>query len=515
MTEQTIETKQSHLDVLINRMRKDKDFPSLSESISSISHLTSKEDISITELANAILADFSLTNKLLKLVNSAYYCQFGEKISTISRAIAVLGFEQVRNAATSLLLFEHLKNKGQAGELLDAVYRAIFSGAIAKEIAEKAGVDQEEARICSMFHNLGKLLALFYFPGESFRIRELEIKEGFSTKRACYAVLGLTYDELGAGVANIWKFPESMVFSMREAPAIITEEPRLKEDKLMVLSTFSNEVCSVITQSTVQDKSKVLQKISARFKKCYDLSERQITEVLKTSLEEISKNSSMFDRKMQKSSFFKNVRIWSGLSTVEENLEVISKEPVDYYTAPDEPDKNQVDSQAVFLKGLQEITKTLLSSFVMDDVFRMILETMYRALNFSHVLLCVKEPGNQIVGARFGFGLNIDRLIKLFGIPLNNSGDIFTKAFVERHDLIINNISATDAKQRMPFWHRRLVGAESIVILPIVVDDVNLGLLYADYIRGGSAKVITEEDQVYLKLLRDQAVLAIKQRRKS
>ncbi len=509
---QIVETKQSPLDILLNRMRKDKDFPTLSESISSISHLTSKEDISVTELANAILADFSVTNKLLRLVNSAYYGQFGEKISTISRAIAVLGFEQVRNAATSLLLFENLKNKSQAGDLLDAVYSAMFSGAIAKELADKADIDQEEARICSMFHNLGKLLVLFYFSNEFTRIRELQSKEGLSTKRACYAVLGLAYEELGVGVAKMWKFPVNMVLSMREAPAVIAEEPRSKEDKLMTLSTFSNEICNAVAQTNAQERNKALKKLSSRFKKCYDLSEKQIIETLEASLKEVSKNSEMFDRRMQRSRFFKNVRIWSGSTTGEENTGVINNEPVNYDAGSAELE-NVVDAKSVFLKGLQEITSALLSPFAMDDIFRMILETMYRALNFSHVLLCVKEPDNQIVGARFGFGQNIDRLIKLFGIPLNNSGDIFTKAFVDGDDLIINNASAPDAKHRLPYWHRRLVGAESIAILPIVVEKVNLGLLYADYIKGDSIKIITEENHMYLKLLRDQAVLAIKQRK--
>ncbi len=509
---QIAETKQSPLDSLLNRMRKDKDFPTLSESISSISHLTSKEDVSVTDLANAILADFSVTNKLLRLVNSAYYCQFGEKISTISRAIAVLGFEQVRNAATSLMLFESLKNKARAGELLDAVYSAMFSGAIAKELAAQAEIDQEDARVCSMFHKLGKLLVLFYFPEESARIRDLEDKEKFSTKRACYTVLGLAYEEFGMGVARIWKFPDNMVLSMREAPAIINEAPRSEEDKLMILSTFSNEICKVVTQADVQDRNKALKNLSSRFRKCYELSEKQITEILEASLKAISRDSGISDRRMQRSRFFKSVRIWSGSSRDKEAADGTDEDVIDYETVPAEQE-NVIDSRNVFIQGLQEITSTLLSPFVMDDVFHMILETMYRVLNFSHVLLCVKEPDNQVVGARFGFGQNIDRLIKLFGIPLNNSEDIFTKAFMEGNDLIINNVSAPDAKQSMPYWHRRLVGAESIAILPIVVDKVNLGLLYADYVKGDSKKLISEEDHMCLKLLRDQAILAIKQRK--
>ena len=77
---------------------------------------------SASELANAVLKDYSLTNKLLKLVNSAFYGQFAGKITTVSRAVVVLGFEQVSMAASSLMLFDQLKNKGQK-----EVLRELFS----------------------------------------------------------------------------------------------------------------------------------------------------------------------------------------------------------------------------------------------------------------------------------------------------------------------------------------------------------------------------------------------------
>jgi hypothetical protein len=81
-------------------------------------------------LANAVLKDYSVTNKLLKLVNSAFYGQFAGKITTVSRAVVVLGFEQVAMAASSLMLFEQLKNKGHSSELRDAAVGSFMSGLI-------------------------------------------------------------------------------------------------------------------------------------------------------------------------------------------------------------------------------------------------------------------------------------------------------------------------------------------------------------------------------------------------
>ncbi len=59
----------------------------------------SSGDTSANILSNAILKDYSLSSKLLRLVNSPSYGQYGGRISTVSRAVVILGFEEVRNAA--------------------------------------------------------------------------------------------------------------------------------------------------------------------------------------------------------------------------------------------------------------------------------------------------------------------------------------------------------------------------------------------------------------------------------
>ena len=101
----------STLDFLLRKIRHKSDFPSFSKHIMEINKKASVSRVNTSsafELANAILKDYSLTSKLLKLVNSAFYGQFAGKITTVSRAVVVLGFEQVSMAASSLMLFEHL-----------------------------------------------------------------------------------------------------------------------------------------------------------------------------------------------------------------------------------------------------------------------------------------------------------------------------------------------------------------------------------------------------------------------
>ncbi len=76
-----------------------------------LNQVSSSETEDLTTVSNAILKDYSLTNKILRLVNSAYYNRGGGKISTISRAVVMLGINPVRSLATGLMLFEHMQNK--------------------------------------------------------------------------------------------------------------------------------------------------------------------------------------------------------------------------------------------------------------------------------------------------------------------------------------------------------------------------------------------------------------------
>ena len=174
-------------------MRHKSDFPALSESVSAINKIANSETESINKLSNSILKDFALTNKLLRLVNSAYFRPAGGgNISTVSRAVIVLGFEAVRNIAVTVLLFEHLQNKVNASQLKEEFLRANLAGILAKDIGATAQMkDLEQTFICALFHNLGRLLTQYYFPEESDEIRRILGQKEISEDHAARQVLGI------------------------------------------------------------------------------------------------------------------------------------------------------------------------------------------------------------------------------------------------------------------------------------------------------------------------------------
>jgi serine/threonine protein kinase len=306
--------RQSTIDFLLRRMRHKSDFPALSEAVGAINRITASENQSISEVSNTILKDFSLTNKILRMVNSAYYQQAGGgNISTVSRAVVVLGLDAVRSIAITVMLFDHLQNKENAHQLKDEFLRANLAGVLAKDIAGKVSerADIEQVFICSMFHNLGRLLSQYYFPEESAEIRRLLLQKSASEEAAAQQVLGISFEELGVGIAQAWGFPKLLVNSMRKLPAGSIRRPANTEDRLRILAAMSNEICTVIADIPADQQQKELRKLSTRFGEVVALDEQELRQTLESSFEQVGQFAGIIHLNLQQTRLGRKIKAWS------------------------------------------------------------------------------------------------------------------------------------------------------------------------------------------------------------
>lgn len=516
----------STLDFLLRRIRHKSDFPTFSHNIVEINKKASVSRVnyaSASELANAVLKDYSLTNKLLKLVNSAFYGQFAGKITTVSRAVVVLGFEEVSMAASSLMLFNQLKNKSQMTELREAAVSSFTSGMIAKDLANRVGLEgAEEAFICSMFHNLGKHLVLFYFEEEYRQIKDLMAQKGISESNAVRSVLGMSYEELGIGITKNWHFPEKIVNSMRSLPKGKLDKPKSEEEMLRNLSGFSNELCLIISSGEEGDNGNRLPDLLKRFEKSFPLSKKEISGLLDSAKEKVEDYSGIYNVNLKQSNFLKQLGGYSKARKDEEAAaerkvelsqepqEVVQESYDDVEIAESSQDTGEIkDPQTILINGIQDITNTLLEDFELNDVLTMVLETMYRGFSFNRVLFCIMNAKSREMKARFGFGKDIEKVIKGFGFEVTNSPDVFNFVVAQAKDVGIHDTGDLRIKRRIPKWYLETVSAPAFVLYPIVVNKRPVGLFYAD--RELSGKVLSGNQSNYMKTLCNQAVLAIKQ----
>lgn len=536
----------STIDFLLRRMRHKSDFPTFSKNIVEINKRASVSQVnyaSASELANAVLKDYSVTNKLLKLVNSAFYGQFAGKITTVSRAVVVLGFEQVGMAASSLMLFEQLKNKGQSTELRDAAVSSFMSGLIAKDMAKQMQIpDTEEAFICSMLHNLGQYLVLFYFPEEYNQIKNLMARKGIKEAAAVRSVLGISYEDLGIGVAKNWKFPDKIVNTLKEIPKGELPKPKTDVEMLRNLSGFSNELCTLIGGTENGDGEKALKELMSKYDKSFPLAKSALSKILDSARDNLEGYSKTLDINLQKSLFVDRLKRYKennfGAEAGDEDFPAVRD--MDKEREPDpvkegavrQEDKTigkelqgesdfeirgtslgpaeQKDPYQILINGIQDITNTLLEDFKLNDILTMILETMYRGFGFNRVLFCLLDQKNGEMRARFGFGENIDKVTRNFYFKVSPKPDVFNFAIASVKDIGIHDTTDVRIEKRIPQWYNRYISAPAFVIYPLLIDKQPVGIIYAD--RNQKGQVIAGNHLNYMKTLCNQAVLALKQK---
>lgn len=502
-------------DFLLRRMRSKGDFPALSGIISEINKIVASESESHGKLAKVILQDLALTNKLLKLVNAASYGQYGGNINTISKAVVILGFDTVRNIAMTLILLEFLQNKTQAVELRDEVISSFFAGILAAGLSGGGRPGEaEEAMICAMFHNLGRLLAMFYFYEESRQVIRMMEDQGISEEQASLKVLGMSYNQLGIGVAESWNFPSRLVAGMKKLSADKVSSPHGDRERLCVTVNLANELCLISAITDVKEKSAELKKLCARYEGATQVSEKKLSSALEISLKDISQRSGFLGIVPGKSPLLKRIIKWSGQvepARIEASdmdgvtlLDIVTPESTTQEAA-------QLDPVAILSAGIQDVTNTLVEDYKLNDVLQMVLETIYRSLGFKHALIFIRDNKLNVMSARFGFGEHVDAILPRLKFTLPFVPDVFHLSIDKGLDIVIEDVQAGTISDKIPKWYRDTMDAQCFLLLPVMVNKKAIGLIYADMLEANSLK-ISERQLSLLRTLRNQAVLAIKQK---
>ena len=313
----------STIEYLLRRMRRKKEFPTVSRTLADINRLTSSDsDASADKLSNVILRDFALTSKLLKLVNSSFYSVRGGKIESVSQAVVLLGLEQVRMTANSLTFFGHLKGGGT--RLKDSMARSFLSGLIARHLAKSNQLPQaEEAFISGMFQSLGENLVLYYFSEEYDEMLELMRDDGLTLKQASQKVLGVDLPTVGAAVASDWQLPQNLVAAIEGVPEGKVAAPESAGDKVRDIAVFANELCAIAAIEQESEKDRLLTALLDRFSLSVPMDQLFCMKLVAASIEKLRQYAPIFEIAVENSPFCQTASRW-----VQEYREVTAKQAV-------------------------------------------------------------------------------------------------------------------------------------------------------------------------------------------
>lgn len=447
------------------------DFPTLQRTFNAIEATMQNDLASLPQLAAMVLSDFTLTQRILKLANSAMYAPYGRDVTTVSRALKILGVATVAHLSTGIQLLKTFESvESASSEAARELASVAFSGKLAREIAIISGAKSgEEAAVATLMHEVGRLLVIFYLPAHWQEIRQL-MDNGHSEADAFKSTLGMSKEELTAEAMRKWAMPAAMLPLTLSTDSDVSQLVKSHGEWLGAVATLSNRLAQALSRGEPESIDDAISEFAPRLGLDCD-------EIRNTALAAFE-----FEDKPE---------------------EVVVME-----TSSDiERGERPADSQSRLAQAIAEVGASVADADV-SGATSLVLESMMRALGMS---ICVAFVRNSegIFEAKVGFGSNV--LEKLNSMRFHEAfvPDVAHLTLSNGRAIYIEDINAPIISARIPVWHKEVFpNVCSAVFLPIRVKTRSLGLLYGNWgTRHCSAGISTAEMDA-LCLLRDAIVSA-------
>jgi HD-like signal output (HDOD) protein len=503
---------------ILKRIDKGNELPIAPATWNTLIRLTASADRSVTDLSNIILGDYGLTSKVLKLVNSVHYMRFGE-VTTVSRAILLLGLETIKNMAITMSLFGELQ-KAQSSYLTGLLTKAIYAALVGQALSTRMSYpNPEEAFLGSLFGFLGEILAAYYAPNRYGEIRTIVKQENDPAPGGMAHRTSWFYRDIGLSVARTWGLPGKMIVCMRPITKS-TVSSKADIDRLHCICTIAYNVAEISErESTEEIRKRRIEEHLDFYGHYYEVARTDIDEIRTASAKDVQKYCSAYEIDFQDTPIGEGIYVESEQDRETNSEELIEELQTDFLESM-QGETGSVEEaenpEIIFANGMRDIARALLEDYQMDDIFTIIMETVYRGLRpigIVKIMLLIRNTKKPVMDVRLALGDSTVALRKWFVVPIDQKEeDFFNIALNRQTDLLIKDTSAKAASRLIPGWLADALREPAFLMaLPITVKEKSIGMIYIEG-RREALPAIQPSHLHYLKVLHDQAVLAIRKK---
>ena len=365
------------------------ELPVLANTLRQINELTDNRNSTVNELANVILNDAQLTSQVLRLSNTVFYNQTRTQVSTISRAITLIGFDSVKSMAISSLIVDSLLQRNDRPHLLRCLARAIHAAVQARCLMPRRNEHAlEEVFIGALLMNIGELA---FWSCETDQASDLErhLADGEAPVDAQKAVLHTTFIEITRGLVEAWSLG-----------------PFIRE---VVAPGKANSMASSLVRNTVEMASACengwsgpeMDKVLERLSEDIGESPAAIRDQLKVNAQEATK-----------------VAVSLGIPQVTALL------PGNQDSSAGSAAEAPTMDPGLQLQILRDLTQTLAEKPDINEVCQLVIEGIHRAIGMQRVaLLMTDRSGHQLVPRKLG-GKGTEAWREHFAINRDGTGEL-------------------------------------------------------------------------------------------
>jgi HD-like signal output (HDOD) protein/GAF domain-containing protein len=529
-------------DKLLNRISTDGNLPAVGSLILRIVQIASSDGEAVHNLATFVLSDVALTQKILRIANTVgYRAAAGKQVTTISKAIFVLGFETIKTTALALLLVDSMQ--GKRGESVrNELSYALAASAVARELAQRSHYrDNEEAAVAALFMNIGQVLTASY-DHLAYKQVETLIKAGRTVTQASMQVMGCSYAMLADAVLRDWKIPDSIVLGMASLPDGVLKLAKSRQEWMQQVAGFSTAAAELVLNPPPRGERKPFRMLLARYGAALQIDQEGLDLLMAAATRETRLLSGGADlatltenlvRRQKKIAAGEDPAAGEPGEGGEEDQEQDgSPDPAalkkkDMGGLPEElllevkvsnaddpieryPSGKPINARELLLTGVQDVVEMMSSGRCkLNDLIMLVLETLYHGLGCRFATICLKDAKTGLYRARISLGEKHEARQSGFVYPASTQRDIFFLAMENDADLLISDAFSPKISKLIPLWHKTLLpDARSFIVLPLIVRGKPVGFFYADRRRPADEGVPADETAL-IKTLKGQVLVAL------
>jgi HD-like signal output (HDOD) protein len=491
---------------LMNKVCGDEEMFALGSSVARVVQMASSDDQGTHDLAYYVLSDVALTQRILRLSNTVQYrTASGTTVTTISRAISLLGFDNVKTTALAMLLVDTLSNSDHATSVRIELEAALCASLVGREMARHSFYQgAEEAAIAALFKNLGPLLVASHEHQRYAEIGQLVAAGKHNVGQASQLILGSSYDALSEAVLAEWNIPDVIVRALAPLPAGAPRPAANRGEWMRQVASFGLDVARLMGRSAAPGAEPEARALVARYGAALDIDAARLDQLVAAVAREM--DSLLQSMNMQTAPREEPPADGAGLPNV---LLLATMDAGQEQGGGAHPSGKPKNARELLLAAVQDVTQMRASGRKVNDVILAVLETLYRSMGFRFATVCLKDARAGQYRARLSFGEDDARRQAGFVFAAAPSRDLFHLAMENDADLMIADAAGAKIRDLLPAWHKALLAdAQSFIVLPLVVGKVQLGLFYAD--RAAPApEGVPPDETALIKALKGQVLAAL------
>jgi HD-like signal output (HDOD) protein len=478
------------MELLWSRVRQRGDLPGFSKVVSAIIGAMRGDDDREFNMTKTVLQDPALTQRVLRLANSAMYSVFGQGINTVSKAVIVLGTEAIGHLALGLKLVDGLSAAStESANARAEMEKAVLAGHIARQVASTASTrDAEEAVVCSMLHSLGRMMATFYLSDRWQQVQARCAEAGADENQVVHEILGLGLDDIGRQAAQQWGLPAGLIATLQDVLPRPVGEPLDHNDWLAAVSTLSSRCATALCTDDDAGQEK-LADLAGSYAEMLGIEPEQLIAAVDTAQRTAAAEDSVIVRPVKR------------VDTEKPVAQPITGKPV--------------DAPAILARGVADI-RGVVESASTGQLMSMALETVYQGLGFSRAIAFLRDQEQSRYVAQMCFGDGAQELLPRLIFSDAYQPDVFHASLANDKMIFVENALDPAFVNKVPrWWKDALPSVRSFMVLPLRVNRNPVGFIYGDWDQSKPAARIEQAEVPHLNELRTLVMQAMEQRRQA